>query len=235
MTSKKEQHVMQERLKGAAPLAVSAAILTFAWLEISLNFTFHWTAVGDLGNGLSLPSNFHLVPPAAFVSWAMFFSAGGDRSAAGKVLLASLVGTIGGLLLMWIAPALAELPDFWGIAVVAAGAAFFAVMGAVVGDIYYPPAVFAAMACVFFWWVVTGLDGWAVGGGGAENTLKSLADPTTAGNGAFFGTMSTPVEWVAVSMGASLACGVLLGVLSVAFAGVLSPKGAAAAVSVEPV
>jgi hypothetical protein len=229
MESKKEYQVMEQRLKAVAPLAISVAILTFAWLEISLNFTFHWNTAGDLGNGLSLPSSFHLVAPAAFVSWAMFFAAGADRSAANKVLLASVVGAVGGLLLMWIAPTIADTPHFWGIAVVAAGAAFLAVLGALVGDVYYPPAVFSGMACVFFWWVATGLDGWVEGGGGAANTLKSLGDPRTAGSGAFGGTLSTPAEWVFVSMLASLACGVLLGLISVQLAHVFSPKSASAA------
>ncbi|MCY7395989.1 MAG: hypothetical protein LH468_07535 [Nocardioides sp.] len=59
---------MTARLKGTLPLALVVGVLTFLWTDLALNFTFHWVTDGDLGNGLSLPSNFHLVVPAAFVA-----------------------------------------------------------------------------------------------------------------------------------------------------------------------
>jgi hypothetical protein len=65
---------MTERLKAAAPLAISVGILAAVWLEISLNFSFHWITEGNLGNGLALPANFSVVAPAALVSWSMFFA-----------------------------------------------------------------------------------------------------------------------------------------------------------------
>lgn len=61
-------------------------------------------------------------------------------------------------------------------------------------------------------------SGWAENGGGVGNNLAELAKPETAGSGAFGGVLSTPVEWVFASTLASLACGVLLGVLSVKLA-----------------
>ena len=66
---------MFERAKAATPLALVIAVLAFIWVELSLNFTFHWVTSGDLGNGLSLPSSFHLIVPAAFVTWGFFFAA----------------------------------------------------------------------------------------------------------------------------------------------------------------
>src|SRR5260370_24033793 len=77
-----ETQQMVDELKQAVPLAVAFGVLAFAWIEISLNFSFHWFDNGDLGNGLGLPANFHLVAPAAFITWALFFPAGADRSAA---------------------------------------------------------------------------------------------------------------------------------------------------------
>ena len=80
---------MFERAKAATPLALVIAVLAFLWVEISLNFTFHWVTSGDLGNGLSLPSSFHLIVPAAFVTWGFFFAAGADNAALTKVVVAS--------------------------------------------------------------------------------------------------------------------------------------------------
>ncbi|WP_310526870.1 DUF1097 family protein, partial [Nocardioides sp.] len=172
---------MTSRLKATAPLAVVIAVLAFIWVEFSLNFSFHWVSSGDLGNGLSLPSSFHLIVPAAFVSWGLFFAAGADNAALQKVLAASVVGSLGGLFVMAAAPEAADLPDFWGIAAVVAVAAFVVVMASVVGDWYYVPGIFGAFAATIFWWIATGLDNWAENGGGVGNSLKALGDPATAG------------------------------------------------------
>ncbi len=67
---------MTARLKSAAPLALVIGILAIIWTDAALNFTFHWFTAGDLGNGLSLPHNFHLIVPAGFVSWGFFFAGG---------------------------------------------------------------------------------------------------------------------------------------------------------------
>ncbi len=125
---------MTSRLKAAAPLAIVIAVLALIWVEFSLNFTFHWVTSGDLGNGLSLPASFHLIVPAAFVSWGLFFAAGADSSALQKVAVASVVGTLGGLFVMALAPEVADLPDFWGIALVVGVAALVVVLLSVVGE-----------------------------------------------------------------------------------------------------
>lgn len=204
---------MTLRLKALLPLSAAVGLLAFLWLEVSLNFGFHWFSDGDLGIGLSLPSSFHLVPPAAFVSWAMFFAAGADRTAALKVAVASTVGAAGGLALMWIAPMLADLPDFWGIAATAGVLAFVVTAAGCAEDAYFIPAAFGGFATIVFWWIATGMDGWAEGGGG-KGGIGGLADPATAGSGAFGGVLSTPAAWVFASCLASLLCGVLLGLLS---------------------
>ncbi len=62
------------------------------------------------------------------------------------------------------------------------------------GDWYFIPATFGAFASVVFWWLATGLDGWAEKGGGVGNSVKALGDPATAGAGAFGGVLSTPMS-----------------------------------------
>ena len=103
---------MLQRVKGVLPLSVAIALLAFGWVEVSLNFTFHWVTSGDLGNGLSLPSSFQLITPAAFISWAVFFAAGADAAALRKTAASSVVGASAALVLMLAAPRVADLPDF---------------------------------------------------------------------------------------------------------------------------
>ena len=219
---------MIERAKASVPLAVVIAVLALLWVEFSLNFTFHWVTDGDLGNGLSLPSNFHLIVPAAFVSWGFFFAAGANTAAFSKVAIASVVGTVGGLALMLVAPKFATLPDFWGIAVTVAVLAFVVVIATCVGDMYYVPAVFGAFAATVFWWIATGLDGWAKNGGGVGNSVAALAKPATAGAGAFGGVLSTPVAWVFVDTLVTLLIGCLLGVVSVKLTSLVPTRPATA-------
>jgi hypothetical protein len=225
---------MSSRIKALMPLAVAVAVLTFVWLEVSLNFTFHWVTDGDLGIGLSLPSNFHLVPPAAFISWAVFFAAGANRRAFTTSAIAVTIGAAAALVLMVVAPAVADLPDFWGIATVTAVIALIAVLASAAGEWYFTPGVFAGFASVVFWWVATGLDGWAENGGGIGNSLQALSDPATAGSGAFGGVISTPVPWVFASVVVTLLCGCVLGIASVTLAGVLTPSASRAADAQEP-
>lgn len=206
---------MLERIRDVLPLSVAIALLAFAWVEVSLRFTFHWVTSGDLGIGLALPSNLQLITPAAFISWAVFFAAGADMSALKKAVASSAVGATAALALMLVAPEVAALPDFWGITVVLATLVFIAVVLTVSGDWYYVPGVFVAFAAVVFWWFTTGLDGWAENGGGVGNSVAALGKPETAGSGAFGGVLSTPAEWVYISSLVSLTCGSLLGVASV--------------------
>lgn len=215
---------MSARLKSALPLALVIGVLAFAWCEIALNFTFHWVTDGDLGNGLALPSNFHLVVPAAFVAWGFFFAAGADTAAFVKVVIASLVGGLAALGAMAASSATAPLPDFWGIALWVGVFAVVLVLMSALGDWHYVPATFGAFAAVFFWWTATGLDYWASDGGGIGNSLTSIADPATAGAGAFGGVISTPFVFVWLNITVSLLCGCVLGLLSVRLTALVTPS-----------
>lgn len=210
------------KVRAALPLSLAIALLAFAWVEISMNFTFHWVTAADLGNGLGLPANIQLIAPAAFVSWAMFFAAGADAAAFSKSLVGSVIGAAGAGVVMFLGPKVSDLPDFWGIAVVLGVVVFGAVLFTAAGDWYFVPAVFGAFAVTVLWWIATGLDGWALNGGGVGNSLKALGDPATAGAGAFGGVLSVPAEFVVLSAAVSLACGAVLGFLSVKVAGALS-------------
>ncbi|MEA2135007.1 MAG: hypothetical protein QOC68_2916 [Solirubrobacteraceae bacterium] len=205
---------MAVRMKGLLPLAVAIAILAFIYVEVALNFTFHWATDGDLGNGLALPKNFHLVAPAAFVAWGMFFAAGGDNAALTKVGLGNVFGAVAALIMIILASATAGLPDFWGISLWVAVMAMVLVLLGALGDWYFIPATFAAFASVVFWWIATGLDGWADKGGGVGNSVKALGSPATAGAGAFGGVISTPYGWVFVNVLVTLTIGALLGLAS---------------------
>ncbi|WP_299052028.1 DUF1097 domain-containing protein [uncultured Nocardioides sp.] len=218
---------MLARLKSSVPLALVIGVLAFLWCEFALNFTFHWVTNGDLGNGLDLPSNFHLVVPAAFISWGFIFAAGADTAAFVKVTVASVVGGVAGLAAMLFSSAIAPLPDFWGIALAVAVFAIILVLMSALGDWHYVPATFGAFASVFFWWTATGLDTWAPDGGGVGNSVQALADPLTAGAGAFGGVISTPLEMVFVNVTVSLLCGCLLGLASLKLTGLISPAAPA--------
>ena len=220
---------MAARMKGLVPLALAIGVLAFVYVEVALNFTFHWVTAGDLGNGLALPSNFHLVVPAAFVSWGMYFAAGGDNAAFSKVSLASIFGALAALIMMVLAAATADLPDFWGISLWVAIMASVLVLLAALGDWYFIPATFGAFACVVFWWLATGLDGWAEKGGGVGNSVNALGDPATAGAGAFGGVLSTPYLWVFINVLVTLLIGCLLGAASTRLSSVFTPKKAVAA------
>lgn len=213
---------MFERVRGTVPLALSVGVLVFVWVEVSLNFSFHWVTEGSLGNGLALPANLHLVAPAAFVSWAVFFAAGADWTAMLRVAAGSVIGAACALVLMVVAPRIAGLPDIYGIAATASVLAVLIVLGSAVGERYLAPAVFGGFASVVFWWITTGLDGWAPGGGGVGNSVHALASPTTAGAGAFGGVLSVPVFWVFVSVTISLLAGSVLGYASVRLATLLA-------------
>ena len=152
---------MSARAKAIAPLALVIGILSFLWTELSLNFTFHWVTVQDelLGPGqFGLPENFHLILPTAFISWGLFFAAGGDNAAFGKVFLACVFGSVAALITMPLAFKTADAPDFWGIALWVGIFAFILVMILVAGDWYYVAGTFPAFASVFLWWIATGLD-----------------------------------------------------------------------------
>lgn len=215
---------MAARVKGFVPLALVIGVLAFVYVELALNFSFHWVTDGDLGNGLELPKNFHLVVPAAFVAWGMFFAAGGDNAAFSKVSIANVFGAVAALIMIVLASATAELPDFWGISLWVAVTAAGLVALAGLGDWYYIPATFGAFASVVFWWLATGLDGWAEKGGGVGNSVKALGDPATAGAGAFGGVLSTPYIWVFINILVTLTIGCLLGAASQKLTAAITPK-----------
>jgi hypothetical protein len=179
---------------------------------------------GDLGNGLELPKNFHLVAPAAFVSWGMFFAAGGDNAAFTKVAVSNVFGAVAALIMIILASATADLPDFWGISLWVGVMAMVLVLLGALGDWYFIPATFAAFASVVFWWIATGLDGWADKGGGVGNSVKALSSPATAGAGAFGGVISTPYGWVFVNVLVTLTIGALLGLGSSKLSSAFGPK-----------
>jgi hypothetical protein len=215
---------MAARLKAFLPLTLVIGVLAFLWCEFALNFSFHWVSDGALGNGLDLPASFHLVVPAAFVAWGMFFAAGGDNGALGKVASANVFGAVAALVMIFLAKESAQLPDFWGISLwVGVTAAVLVLLGAL-GDWYFIPATFGAFASVVFWWLATGADGWAPGGGGVGNSVAALGDAKTAGLGAFGGVISTPYGWVFVNILVSLSCGAVRGWVSAKIAAAITPK-----------
>jgi hypothetical protein len=216
---------MGARAKAIFPLALVVGVLAFLWTEFSLNFTFHWVTLSgsDLPGSVGVPQNFHFILPVAFISWGLFFAAGGDNAAFGKVFLAAVFGTVAALVTMPLAFKTAAFPDFWGIALWVGIFAFILVMILIFGDWYYVAGTFPCFAAVFLWWIATGLDGWAPGGGG-DGTLAGLGDPATAGSGAFGGLISTPWAWVWFDTLATLIAGVILGIVSGKLAALLTPK-----------
>ncbi len=219
---------MMAKMRGVLPLAISIAVLAYLYVEFTLNFTFHWVTDGDLGNGLALPSNFHLVVPAGFVTWGIFFMLGADNKAALKTLIAAVVGSLGALALMILGPKIADLPDFFGIAIAVAIVSLILVLAIPLSDNYNVAATFPPFASVVFWWIATGLDGWAKNGGGVGNSVAALGDPATAGAGAFGGVLSTPYLMVFVNILVTMIIGLIFGVVSGRLSGLLSPRKAPA-------
>lgn len=217
---------MSARAKAIAPLAIVIGILSFLWTEFSLNFTFHWVTVQDGADGaLGIPENFHLILPIAFISWGLFFAAGGDNAAFGKIFLACVFGSVAALITMPLAFSTADAPDFWGIALWVGIFAFILVMILIAGDWYYVAGTFPAFASVFVWWIATGLDGWVPNGGGVGDKAAALAaGDGSAGIGAGGGLLSTPWQWVWVSVFVTLVCGVILGLLSAKITAAVTPK-----------
>ncbi len=215
---------MIAKLRGVFPLALTIAVLGYLYVEFVLNFTFHWVTDGDLGIGLALPSNFHMVIPAGFVTWGIFFMLGADNAAAVKTVIAAIVGSLGALVLMILGPAIADLPDFFGLAIAVGVVALVLVLAAPFSDKYNVAATFPPFASVVFWWIATGLDGWADKGGGVGNSPAALGDPATAGTGAFGGVISTPYFMVFVNTLVTLIVGVIFGMASARLSGLLSAR-----------
>ena len=215
---------MGARAKAIFPLALVIGVLSYLWTEFSLNFTFHWVTVSgtDLPGAVGVPQNFHLILPTAFIAWGLFFAAGGDNAAFGKIFLASLFGTVAALITIPLAYKSAMFPEFWGIALWVGVFAFILVMILIAGDWYYVAGTFPAFAAVFLWWVATGMDGWAPAG--ADVDLDGAGAGTATGLGAFGGLVSTPWAWVWFDTFVTLVCGLILGIVSGKLAALLTPK-----------
>jgi hypothetical protein len=224
---------MATRLKATLPLTLSIGVLAFLASELALNFTFHWVTVKDGVFGkYGLPENIHLVLPALFVTWGLYFMLGANRAALGKTVTAAATGSIGAGIAMAIGPKLADSPDFWGLALMigVTAAALIVLSTAVADDRFAPAPAFCCYASVFFWWIATGLDNFVPGGKGphtAEAITAAITNkPLAAGTGAFGGLLSMSWLAVVVSIFISLVVGALFGALSVRLAGVLAPLGA---------
>lgn len=216
---------MGARAKAIFPLALVVGVLSYLWTEFSLNFTFHWVTLSgsDLPGSVGVPQDFHFILPTAFITWGLFFAAGGDNAAFGKIFLAAVFGSVAALITIPLAYKTAAFPEFWGIALWVGIFAFILVMILVAGDWYYVAGTFPCFAAVFLWWIATGLDGWAPGGGG-DGTLEGLADKALAGTGAFGGLISTPWGWVWFNSLVTMIAGVILGLLSGKIAALITPK-----------
>ncbi len=209
---------MGARAKAIFPLALVIGVLSYLWTEFSLNFTFHWVTVAgtDAPGAVGVPQNFHFILPTAFISWGLFFAAGGDNAAFGKIFLASVFGTVAALVTIPLSYKTAAFPDFWGIALWVGIFAFILVMILVAGDWYYVAGTFPCFAAVFLWWVATGMDGWA--------PVGATEGDAPGGLGAFGGLISTPWAWVWFDTLVTLIVGVILGIVSGRLAALLTPK-----------
>jgi hypothetical protein len=219
---------MGTRLKAVLPLVVSIGVLAFLATELALNFTFHWVTVQDGVFGkFGLPEGVHLVLPAIFVAWGVFFLLGANGAALGKTVTAAATGSIAAGIAMWLGPALADAPDFWGLAVAIGITAMGLVVlsTAVADDRFSPAPAFCSYATVFLWWIATGLDNYVPAGKGpgtvAAVTHAITDKPLAAGTGAFGGLISMSWAWVVVSVFFSLVVGGLFGLASVKLSGVL--------------
>lgn len=217
---------MGARAQAILPLALVIGILAFLWTEFSLNFTFHWYTLVNNSSSVGVPNEFHLILPTAFISWGLFFAAGGDNAAFGKILIACVFGTVAALITMYLSYKTADFPNFWGIALWVGIFAFILVAILIAGDWYYVAGTFPAFASVFLWWIATGLDGWAPGGGGDKSSLAAWK--LHPGSGAFSGLISTTWGWVFFDTLVTLVCGVILGIVSAKVAAVITPKPKAA-------
>lgn len=223
---------MGPRAKAILPLALVIGVLSFVWTWFSLNATFHWIVEKDnVLAGLGMPQNFHFILPTAFIAWGMFFMAGGDNAAFGKVATACVIGVVAAGITMGLSFKTADIPDFWGIALWVGVFAFILVAILITGDWYYVAGTFPAFAATFLWWIATGLDGWVpdtVSGANAANSADTLAGGTPVGTSAARGLISTPWTWVAINTLVTLLVGCVLGLVSAKLAAALTPKPATA-------
>jgi hypothetical protein len=221
---------MTARAKAIVPLAIVIGVLAFGWTEVALNFQFHWVTNGTLGKtGLALPAHFQLIVWIGFIAWGLFFAAGADNAAAGKIAIASIFGALGFLATAGIAPHLASTPKFWSISLLVGVCALILVLILIIGDWYYVAGTFPIFGALFGLWVSTGIDNWWPGGAGSSSGLSRLAAPGSPGTGAFGGVLSLPWYWVFIDGLVSAIAGVILGIISAKVAAAVTPKPASAA------
>ena len=215
---------MGARAQAILPLALVVGILAFLWTEFSLNFTFHWYTLSgtNVAGSVGVPHSFVLILPTAFISWGLFFCAGGDNAAFGKIIIASVFGTVAALITMGLAFKTADFPNFWGIALWVGIFAFLLIAVLIAGDWYYVAGTFPAFAAVFLWWIATGLDGWSPNGGGDKSSATAWT--ASKGTGAFGGLISTTWEWVFFDTLVTLVIGTILGLVSAKVAALITPK-----------
>jgi hypothetical protein len=223
---------MSTKLKLTLPLALTIGVLAFLYVEFAANFSFHWVTNGSLGNGLDMPAQFHLIIPAAFLTWGMFFVLGANNEAAKLVAINTLIGAGAAFLLFFMTHEIKQAPDFWGISLSVGILAFVIVMLSAVTDYLNVPTVFVTFAGTIFWWLATGADGWVAGSpthsvAGIGAALKA---GTTAGSGAFSGVLSTPYGFVALNMAVTMLIGVVFGMASARIAALITPSPEAAAI-----
>lgn len=190
---------MSARAQAILPLGIVIGVLSFLWCEIALNGTFHWFADAEM-----VPGNFHLVVWAAFITWGLFFAAGGDNAALTKVAVAATFGSVAALITFALVGSVAEAPDFWGISLIVGIMAVILVAVLIAGDWYYVAGTFPAFAAQFGYWQVSGLDGWVPEGAGLS------------------------YGWVFVSVWVTLILGAVLGLLSAKIAAAVTPTPATA-------
>jgi hypothetical protein len=212
---------MGAKLKATAPLAVSIGVLAFLYVEFTANFTFHWVTSGNLGNGLDLPAHFHLAIPAGFIAWGLFFALGANNAALREVAANCVFGCLAALVLFIFVDIVKGVPDFWAISLGVGILGFIIVLFSGAVTLINVPVIFSTFAACVLWWIATGLDGWAPGAVG--HSVAALAKPTTAGQGAFGGVLSTPYGWVALDVFATLMVGLIFGAASVRLAALLTP------------
>jgi hypothetical protein len=222
---------MSTKLKLTLPLALTIAVLAFLYVEFAANFSFHWVTNGSLGNGLDMPAKFHLIIPAAFLTWGMFFVLGANNDAAKLVAINTLIGCGAALLLFFMTHEIKQAPDFWGISLSVGILAFVIVMLSAVTDYLNVPTVFVTFGGTVFWWLATGADGWVAGSpthtpAGVAAALKA---GTTAGSGAFSGVLSTPYGFVALNIAVTMLVGVVFGMASARIAALITPRTSEAA------
>ena len=152
---------MTTKLKLTLPLALTIGVLAFLYVEFAANFSFHWVTSGSLGNGLDMPAKFHLIIPAAFLTWGLFFVLGANNEAAKLVAINTLIGAGAALALFFMTHEIKQAPDFWGISLSVGILAFVIVMLSAVSDYLNVPTVFVTFAGTIFWWLATGATaGW---------------------------------------------------------------------------